>query len=202
MKANMSNKKGKKSERLITGAVPLSVHLAATKERNEKYLSDTGKSDFNKLSEEGSNPRLNAMPRGGLGESNEIGHEGSLQAEGHTYGGQTQIGAEIAATSKRYFFRNPGRNRSKIEASKSKEQPNYIKEKKKRGNPAGAAFMREQGLSTEAAFGRSEEDFTNARLGGVLEAAEKNYYTVKAKKEAKKRKPTSKPKEVNIKGSM
>jgi hypothetical protein len=200
MKANMSDKKGKKSERLVTGAVPLSVHLAATKQANEKYLRDTGKSDFNNLSGEGSNPRLNAMPRGGLGESNEIGHEGSLQAEGHTYGGQTQLGAEIAAKSKRYFFRNPGRNRSKIEAAK--EQPNYIKEKRKRGTPAGTAFMREQGLSTEAAFGRSEEDFTSARLGGVLEAAEKNYYAVKAKKEAKKRKPTPKPKEVNIKGSM
>lgn len=197
----MSEKKGKKSERLVTGAVPLKVHLEATKQANEKYLRDTGKSDFNNLSGEGSNPRLNAMPRGGLGESNEIGHEGSLQAEGHTYGGQTQLGADIAKTSKRYFFRNPGRNRSKIEATKTKEQPNYIKEKTKRGTAAGTAFMREQGLSTEAAFGRSQDDFDSARLGGLLEAAETNFYTVKAKKEAKKRKKAPAPMEVNIKGS-
>jgi hypothetical protein len=82
----MSEKKGKKSARLVTGAVPLRVHLEALKQSNDKYLKDTGKSQFNIDSGEGS------------------------------AGAQTQAGYELAKKSKVYYFRNPGRNRSEREA--------------------------------------------------------------------------------------
>jgi hypothetical protein len=82
----MTEKKGKKSERLVTGAVPLKVHLEALKQSNEKYLKDTGKSQFNVDSGEG------------------------------TPGSQTMAGYELAKKSKTYFFRNPGRNRAQREA--------------------------------------------------------------------------------------
>lgn len=86
MKANMSNKKGKKSERLVTGAVPLRVHLEALKQSNKKYLKDTGESQFNIDSGEGSP------------------------------GMQTDAGYELTKKSKTYFFRNPGRNRAQRES--------------------------------------------------------------------------------------
>jgi len=82
----MSEKKGKKSERLVTGAVPLKVHLEALKQSNDKYLKDTGKSQFNIDSGEGSP------------------------------GSQTIAGYELAKKSKTYFFRNPGRNRAERES--------------------------------------------------------------------------------------
>jgi len=82
----MSNAKGKKTKRLVTGSVPLKVHLEALKDRNQKYLKDTGESQFNLDSGKGS------------------------------AGSQTEEGYELAQKSKVFYFRNPGRNRSEQEA--------------------------------------------------------------------------------------
>lgn len=200
------NKKTVKNGKLITGTVSLKQHLEDLKLANAAYIKDTltrtidteeGPTTFNELSGEGSNARLNAnQPILGLTESNEIGKEGSLVAEGSTErAGQTDAGRRLANRSKDYFFRSPGRNRAKVEATR--EQPSFIKEKK-RGNSAGKKFLREQGLSREQDFGRNEEDFTSARLGQVLDAAEKNYFAVKQAKAAKKAPKAPKPSAVKV----
>lgn len=80
------NRKTTKKGKLITGAVPLKQHLEDLRIANNSYLKDTGNSEFNIISSEGSP------------------------------GMQTTAGYELAKKSKVYYFRNPGRNRSQREA--------------------------------------------------------------------------------------
>jgi hypothetical protein len=97
------NRKNTRKGQIRKGAaISLTQHLEDLKLANTSYLKDTGKSEFNIKSGEGS-PGL-----------------------------QTEAGQALLEKSKQYYFRNPGRNRAEREAERKagRATPIYPKQEK------------------------------------------------------------------------